>query len=136
MPNGWLTDLEGIGEVYEAKLKEAGITKTIDILIVGATPGGRKRIAASTGISMKYILEWVNIVDLFRIKGVGVEYAFLLREAGVDTVPELAQRNPNNLHQKILEVNDRKNLVRRTPALSQVESWVAQARKLPRMITY
>jgi hypothetical protein len=54
----------------------------------------------------------------------------------VDTVPELAQRNPQNLYQKLSEVNAEKNLVRHLPSQAQVESWVAQAKQLPRVITY
>jgi predicted flap endonuclease-1-like 5' DNA nuclease len=82
------------------------------------------------------ILEWVNHADLFRIKGVGEEYADLLEEAGVDTVPELAQRNPANLHAKLGEVNAAKKLVRRLPTAAQVTDWVDQAKALPRVITY
>ena len=80
------------------------------------------------------ILEWVNHVDLYRIKGVGSEYADLLEEAGVDTVVELATRKPENLHKAMLESNQKKDLVRKLPALSQVTEWVAQAKKLPRVV--
>lgn len=136
MPNGWLTEVEGIGKVYAGKLKTLGITKTADLLSEGATPAGRKKIADVSGISSKLVLEWVNMVDLFRVKGIGEEYADLLEEAGVDTVPELAQRNPENLYQQLLKTNAEKNLVRRSPGLSEVKSWVAQAKKLPRVVTY
>jgi predicted flap endonuclease-1-like 5' DNA nuclease len=131
-----LTYVEGIGEVYAQKLQEAGIATTDALLEQGATPKGRKKIAEKADISGKLILEWVNHVDLFRIKGVGEEYADLLEEAGVDTVPELAQRNPENLYQKMKAVNQEKKLVRQLPSLTQVESWVEQAKSLPRVITY
>ena len=128
--------IEGVGEVYAQKLKEAGVKSTDALLQMGSTPKGRKDIAAKSGISEKLILEWVNHVDLFRIKGVGEEYADLLEEAGVDTVVELATRNPENLVVKMAEVNQQKKLVRRLPVLSMVESWVEQAKHLPRMINY
>ncbi len=131
-----LVDVEGIGKVYAEKLIGAGVTTTDVLLKQGSTPAGRKEIAEKTGISGKLILEFVNHVDLFRIKGVGEEYADLLEEAGVDTVPELAQRNPVNLLQKMVEVNAEKKLVRRVPTPSQVEDWVAQAKELPRVINY
>jgi predicted flap endonuclease-1-like 5' DNA nuclease len=75
-------------------------------------------------------------VDLFRIDGVGEEYADLLEAAGVDTVPELAQRNPAHLHPTLVEVNQEKRLVRRVPSMAEVQDWVAQAKGLPRRITY
>ena len=131
-----LVGVEGIGEVYAQKLGDAGITTTEALLKQGATPRGREEIAEKAGISKKLILEWVNHVDLFRIKGIGEEYADLLEAAGVDTVPELAQRNPENLLQTLAVVNQEKNLVRRLPGQAQVNEWIEQAKGLPRVITY
>lgn len=131
-----LLDVEGIGPVNADKLKKAGVGSTDSLLSMGATPAGRKDLAKNSGISGKLILEWVNHVDLFRIKGVGEEYADLLEEAGVDTVVELAQRKATNLLKTMTEVNTKKNLVNKMPALSQVEDWIAQAKKLPRAISY
>jgi predicted flap endonuclease-1-like 5' DNA nuclease len=131
-----LLDVEGIGPVNAEKLKRAGVGSTDSLLSMGGTPAGRKDLAAKSGISDKLILEWVNHVDLVRIKGVGEEYADLLEEAGVDTVVELAQRKAVNLLKTMTEVNAKKNLVNKMPALSQVEAWIAQAKKLPRAIKY
>ncbi|HEY57698.1 MAG TPA: DUF4332 domain-containing protein [Anaerolineae bacterium] len=128
--------IEGIGPVYAAKLREAGIATTEALWKKGASRQGRKELAARTGLSEGQILEWVNHADLFRIKGIGPEYADLLEAAGVDTVPELAQRNPDNLYQKLIEVNATKKLVRRLPTLDMVKDWVAQAKALPRVIEY
>ncbi len=131
-----LTKVEGIGETYAAKLAQAGIATTQALLEKGASPQGRKEIAEKTGITPKLILSWINHVDLFRIQGVGEEYADLLEVAGVDTVPELAQRNAANLYQKLVEVNQEKKLVRQLPAQSQVKGWVEQAKQLERKIMY
>ena len=131
-----LSKVEGIGEVYAQKLRATGITTTQALLEKGASRQGRTEIAEKTGISGKLILEWVNHVDLFRIKGVGEEYSDLLEAAGVDTVPELAQRNPEHLHQKLVAVNQEKKLVRQLPTQSQVGDWIEQAKRLPRVITY
>jgi predicted flap endonuclease-1-like 5' DNA nuclease len=128
--------VEGIGPVNAGKLRNAGVGSTDALLKMGGTAAGRKDLAAKASVSEKLILEWVNHVDLFRIKGVGEEYADLLEEAGVDTVVELAQRRADNLLAKMTEVNDSKNLVNKMPALSQVEDWVAQAKKLPRAVSY
>lgn len=131
-----LSDIEGIGLDYTQKLQEAGVSTTEALLKKGASPKGRQEITNKTGISSKLVLEWVNLADLFRIKGVGEEYSDLLEEAGVDTVVELAQRKPQNLHAKMVEVNQQKNLVRQVPGLSQVQDWIGQAKALPRVITY
>jgi predicted flap endonuclease-1-like 5' DNA nuclease len=131
-----LEDIEGIGPEYARKLKSAGIDTTDELLKAGATPKGRDEIAAKSGISGTLILEWVNHADLYRINGVGSEYADLLEEAGVDTVPELAQRNPQNLAEKIEQINEKKKLVRRAPTAAEIDGWIKQAASLPRVITY
>lgn len=131
-----LTTVEGIGDTYRAKLSEAGIETTQALLERGKTPKGRDELAKATGISKTLILEWVNHIDLFRVQGVGSEYADLLEETGVDTVPELAQRNPQNLHQALVQTNKEKHVVRQVPGASQVEAWVKQAKTLPRVIVY
>jgi predicted flap endonuclease-1-like 5' DNA nuclease len=129
-------DVEGIGSKYSEKLTKIGIKTTEALLKAGSTPKGRKNLAEKSGISDELILKWVNHVDLYRIKGVGSEYSELLEAAGVDTIPELAQRKAANLAAKIVEVNKVKKLVRKLPVESQVADWIEQAKKLPRVITY
>ena len=131
-----IEEIEGIGPTYAQKLVAVGIKTTDDLLEAGTTPKERETLAEKTGISGKLILEWVNLADLMRIKGVGEEYSDLLEEAGVDTVAELAQRNAENLHAKLLEVNEAKNLVNRPPNLDAVKDWIDQAKTLPRKIEY
>ena len=131
-----LETIEGIGPSYAEKLNQAGIQSIESLLEKGSTPSGRKELASTTEIGDTLILKWVNRADLARVKGIGGEYADLLECAGVDTVPELAQRNAENLFQKIEEVNNEKNLVRKVPTQNQVEDWVNQAKDLPRVINY
>jgi hypothetical protein len=60
----------------------------------------------------------------------------LLEAAGVDTVVELAQRLPTNLHPKLVQVNQADKRVRKLPTQAQVKDWIKQAKKLPRKISY
>ncbi len=131
-----LVDIEGIGETYASKLEDAGLTSIENLLKVCCEKKGRKDIAEKSAISEALILGWANRADLSRVKGVSTQYADLLECAGVDTVPELAQRNAENLQAKMAEVNEEKNLVRQVPSASQVTDWVAQAKELPRVITH
>lgn len=131
-----IIDIEGIGPTYAAKLSEAGIRSTETLLKKGATRKGRKGLAETTGIADSLILEWVNLADLFRIKGVGSQYSDLLEEAGVDTVAELAKRVGAKLYAKMGEVNKAKNLVNKLPSSKQVQGWIDQAKQLPRVVTY
>jgi predicted flap endonuclease-1-like 5' DNA nuclease len=131
-----LSFVEGIGPAYEEKLSALGIKTTEKFFELAATKKGRQELAEKSGISEKLILEWTNMIDLYRIKGVGSEYADLLEEAGVDTVAELAGRRADNLLKKMEEVNAQKKLVRLLPSLKMVEKWIAQAKTLPRGIEY
>ncbi|MCV6613721.1 MAG: DUF4332 domain-containing protein [Cellvibrionaceae bacterium] len=131
-----LSDIEGIGEAYAGKLEAAGVTSLEDLLVKCAEKKDRKALAEAADISEKRILGWANRADLARIKGVSTQYADLLEFAGVDTVPELAQRNAENLAAKMAEVNEERKLVRQVPSASQVTDWVAQAKDLPRAINY
>ena len=100
-----IIDIEGIGETYAPKLQEVGVKTVAGLLERGKTPKGRKELAESTGINEKLILKWVNMGDLFRVKGIGPEYSELLEKAGVDTVKELRHRVPEHLHAKLEEAN-------------------------------
>ena len=131
-----LTTIEGIGEVYAAQLRAVGINTVEALLDEGATPKGRQELEEKSDIGRKLILEWVNLADLMRIRGVSKEFSDLLEEAGVDTVKELRNRNADNLHAALVATNQEKNLVRRLPSKGQVKDWVEQAKTLPPEVTY
>lgn len=131
-----ITTIEGIGPAFEEKLKQAGVTSCEELLEKGATKEGRAQIEQASGIDHSRISRFVNHADLCRIKGVGGEYAELLEASGVDSVPELAQRNAENLAAKMAEVNEAKKLVRALPSAKAVAEWVAQAKSLPRVVTH
>lgn len=129
-------DIEGVGAAYAEKLTAAGVVTTAQLLEKCAAPAGRKALAEETGISDKLILKWANHADLFRVKGVGPQFAELLEAAGVDTVKELAHRKAENLAAKMVEVNAEKKLVRRVPVAVEVQKMVDCAKELPGVLTY
>lgn len=131
-----IIDVEGIGPAYAAKLEAAGVKTTEDYLAKCAKPSGRKALAEATEISPKLILKWANHCDLFRINGIAGQFAELLEASGVDTVKELRHRVPANLHAKLVETNEQKNLCNRVPAVTEIEKMVAQAKELPVVLEY
>lgn len=131
-----IIEVEGIGEVYAAKLAEVGIKTTEDLLEKCASAKGRKAVEEATGISHKLVLKWTNHADLFRIKGIASQFAELLEAAGVDTVKEFRHRVPANLQPKLVAVNEEKNLCNRVPSLAELEKMIAQAKELEPLITY
>lgn len=136
MANYKIEQIEGIGPALGKKFREVGIKTTDQLRNATKTKAQRKELAAKAGVSEDKVLTFANHVDLFRIQGVGAQYAELLEAAGVDTVKELANRKPENLAQKMEEVNASKKLVRRVPPLKSVQKWVADAKTLPRGLEY
>ena len=131
-----IIDVEGIGDVYAAKLTETGINTVEELLEKGKKPAGRAALAEATGISPKLILTWANHADLMRINGVGPQFSELLEAAGVDTVKEFRHRVAENLVPKMVEINEAKHLVGRVPSVTEVQKMIDQAKELPPMMEY
>jgi len=130
-----IADIEGIGETYAHILEDIGITHVEDFLASCRTPTDRKNLADRVGVPSATILKWANLADMFRIGGVAEEWSELLRDVGVHTVMQLAQRNPNKLYSNI-DSHDATRIVRQKPTPEQVEEWVETARQLPRSLEY
>jgi predicted flap endonuclease-1-like 5' DNA nuclease len=132
-----IEDVEGIGATQAGKLTSAGVSTTEALLERGATPSGRAALESATGISGKLILEWVNHVDLMRIKGFGSEYSDLLEAAGVDSPAELANRSAANLAATFQEVvAARPSIVRRIPSEDEISGWIAESKGLPKIVEH
>ncbi len=133
---GDIIEIEGIGPAYADKLRAAEIPSVDALLEKGATPEGRASVVEETGIDAPRVLRWVNHADLMRVVGVGPQFAELLEAAGVDSVPELAQRNVDNLVTGLAETNEARNLVNRVPGADEVAEWIEQAKALPRIVAH
>ncbi len=131
-----IIDIEGVGQVYAEKLQAAGINKVSELLEKCAAAKGRKELAEQTEISEKLILRWTNHADLFRINGVGPQFAELLEAAGVDTVKEFRHRVAENLQPKLAEVNEQKNICNRVPSVTEIQKMIDQAKELEPKVSY
>jgi predicted flap endonuclease-1-like 5' DNA nuclease len=136
MANKKIEDIEGIGPVLGEKLRAAGVKDTDSLLKQSMTRAQRKALAEKSGLTVKQVLKFANMADLYRVKGIGSEYSELLEAAGVDTVPELARRNAANLAASMVQTNEVRKLVRRTPTVAEVQGWIDQAKTLGRVLSY
>jgi predicted flap endonuclease-1-like 5' DNA nuclease len=128
--------IEGIGHTYGAKLRRSGVKTVADLLRQGSTRTGRRRLASKVDVAPATLLKWVSRADFFRIRGIGTQYSSLLESAGVDTVADLAMRDPDSLHVRLRRINLEKNLVRRTPPPKTVRGWVRSAKSLRPIVAY
>ncbi|WP_289770519.1 DUF4332 domain-containing protein [uncultured Duncaniella sp.] len=131
-----ISQIEGIGEAYARQLEAVGVNTVEQLLEKCSSKKGRTLLADETGISEKLILKWTNHADLFRIKGVAGQFAELLEAAGVDTVKEFRHRVASNLHMKLVEINDVRNICNRVPSVFELERMIVQAKELPPVLTY
>jgi predicted flap endonuclease-1-like 5' DNA nuclease len=131
-----IRDLKGASEAIVTKLKEKDISNNEKLLEAAASPARRKDLAAHCGCDVRELLELANRADLARVKGISGVYSDLLEHCGVDTVKELATRRADNLHAKIVETNAAQKLTARAPTMREVENWIAQAKDLPKILTY
>ena len=133
---GTIDTIEGLNHKQATRLRKARIRTTEALLKTAATRRGRRELATATSLPERSILEWVNRADLMRVHGVGEEYSDLLEAAGVDTIKELRRRNPRNLLGTMVEVNNKKRLVRRLPTETMVGRWVDHAKTLDSIVRY
>ena len=132
-----LVDVEGIMPSHAEKLRLAGAETTEDLLKLAKTPAARKKLADATGIAETLILKWANHADLMRIKGIAGEYAELLEKVGVDTVKELAKRNPDSLGEAVEKLDlIALPIVRRKPGKDEIHTWIKQAKRLKPALKY
>lgn len=131
-----ITEIQAIGTDVAAILRSDGIRTTIGLLRSATTPKRRLRIAQKTGADEKCVLDWVTAADRMRIKGVGWDYAELLRVAGVRTANELRFRNPQRLALAMKEANAKRNLVQVLPSVNMVTRWIEDAKALQPIIRY
>ena len=131
-----IEEIEGIGATFASKLKQIGINTVEELLEEGFSKKGRATIAEKTKIEEDKILTWVNHADLFRIKGIAGQFSELLEAAGVDTVKEFRNRNASNLHEKLVQVNEVKNLTNRVPSIDMLTEMIEEAKILEPKVTH
>lgn len=128
--------IKGVTATVQAALRAHAVYDSDQLVAAARTAADRQQLAQSAGVDSQVILKLVNRADLARVRGIGAIFSDLLEEVGVDTVKELAARNPIHLHEAIAQVNLQKQLAQRAPSTDMVRSWVAQARRLSAALEY
>lgn len=125
-----LDKLYGVKPDLSAKLKALGIKDNDDLLQFCKTPADIIELARITGMAPQEITRLVYRADLVRIRGIGGTYIKLLEEAGIESAADLAKHSPEDLRERLINLNRQRRLVGRVPALAMVSGWVAKARRL------
>lgn len=113
------------------RLESFGI-RSIDHLLDRCRTAEEQRVFEhGIGLTTRRVTQWVCRADLARIGGIGGEYVALLEAAGVKSTGDLARRDAKELQALLSRINKRRRLVKRVPALSNVQKWIVSAKALP-----
>jgi predicted RecB family nuclease len=131
-----LRDFRGLDPAYVDALEDLGIKTAEKLLAVGATPAQRARLAQEASIPAATVLEMVKLSDLARLPGVKGVRARLYYDAGIDSVEEMAGQEPESLLRLTAEFVERTGFDGIPPLPKEASSTIANARNLPRVVSY
>jgi predicted flap endonuclease-1-like 5' DNA nuclease len=131
-----VSKLRGLAPRVRAALKRHRVTTCGQLLRAAGGARDRDRLAREAGIDPDALLALVRQADLARVAGIGTVFGLMLEDLGVADVAALAARDPAELHARLRRYNGEERLARRSPTPGEVESWVAQARSLPVLVSY
>lgn len=130
-----ILDLRYLEPDEAERLVDFGVASTDRLLLIAAHKRGREDVSRETGIAQERLLHVVHLADMIRVKGIGSEYSDLLDEAGVQTLAQLRDCSPDDLHQQLVALNDESQVVRRLPSPHDVDGWVAAAQNLSSVVS-
>jgi hypothetical protein len=131
-----LKKIQGVAAEHVEKLAAVGIADVAGVLEAGRTREQREALSKRSGVPVEDVLALVKMADLTRIvdiKGVRVR---LLYEAGVDTVETVSGYDPEGLRERLVAVNEERQILKRHPTLVETEYWIRQAKALPQVVEY
>lgn len=118
------------------ELAKTGIINTEKLYDKVLTKIDRQKLSDSTGIDYTEILELTKLTDLSRIKWVGVTYAQMLYDLGLDTVEKVSKADPIDLHKRINQRIKEHNIFKGGIGINDVKILVETANELPLEIEY
>lgn len=126
-------DIPGMDDWDLDRLIDRKIRTAHGLLYRAASYEARFELHQLTKIELSTLLEYANAADLLRINKVGPKHVYMLRSAECCTIRDLASRNPSNLHADMWEAN---KSIKMFPPIVWVIKWVAEAKIIPKLITY
>lgn len=113
---------------HVAKLREAGIENSDDMMRLWADQAKRQALMEKTGIDEEHFTRFVSMSRLARVKNVGPKYVEVLLAAGIDGPRSLFEYEPTALAKRLGEVKMEKHLESPVPPLIEVETWFKEVK--------
>lgn len=131
-----IADFAEIAKETIGNLENIGISNTEKLYNKVIKKSDRQKLADTTGIKYQDLLELTKLADLSRIKWVGVSYARMLYNLGVDTVAKVSKSDPNDLHTRINQMIKEEKIFKGAIGLNDVKILIESASELPLDIEY
>lgn len=131
-----IADFTEISSETIGKLEKIGITNTERLYDKVIKRSDRQKLANITGLDERDILKLAKLTDLSRIKWVGVTYAQILYDLGVDTVEKVSKSDPIDLHSRVNQMIKERNIFKGTIGLNDIKILVEVATEIPMEIEY
>jgi len=131
-----IKEFSGISNDTVLRLEKIGIKDTVKLFDMVLNAKRRKELAETTGVADIEILELTKLTDLSRIKWVGVTFARMLYDIGIDTVEKASKVDPEKLHASINQLNKEKSIYKGQIGLNDMKIFVNAAKEIPLEIEY
>jgi len=131
-----IKDFKDVSENMTLALEKIGIMNTLKLYEHVLSIKARKELALKIGVSEMEILKLTKLTDLSRIKWVGVTFARMLYDLGIDTVEKASEANPIELHKQINQLNKDQKIYKGQIGLNDIKIFVNAAKEVPVEIKY
>ena len=105
-----IRDFACVTEDTVVKLEKAGIKDTLKLYDLILTDEKRKELSDKTGISRDELMKLAKLTDLSRIRWVNHTFAYVLIEAGYDTVEKVSNTDCQELYETIKQLNEERKI--------------------------
>lgn len=117
-------------------LESKGLKNTLKVFNRVSSEKEREELSKETEIKKEEILKLTKLTDLSRIRFCGPAFAQMLLELEMDTVEKIAKADPKDLHTKINELNNKKEIYKAEIGFADIEVFVKEANEVPLDIEY
>jgi len=131
-----ISEFQGVAIETVMRLEKIGIKNTEKLYEKVISETDRQHLANATGINYMEIMELTKLADLSRIKWVGVTFARMLHDIGIDTVAKASKADPEKLHSSINQYNKENNFYKGQIGLNDIKIFVNAAKDLDLDIEY
>ena len=131
-----LKGFRGVDLAHVAALEAIGVSHVEQMLEQGRTPQRRETLARKSGVPLEAILELVKLSDLSRLGAVKGVRARLYYDANLDTLAKIAQWDPADLREMLVEWVERTGFDGIAPLPKELRNLVRTARSIDTVVEY